>query len=467
MIAAGLGEDEARKLIAESNEEGRAVVACINSPSSVTISGDADSVAKLQSKLEDQKIFNRKLTVKTAYHSPHMGDIASEYLAAIQAIKGVAANDSTTTDPLTTVRMFSSVTGDLVDDSTVAQPAYWVSNLVNPVRFSQAMQSALDYSPTKRRTTSKNAKRIDTIIEVGPHSALQGPIKQILAARRKKANAEVSYASILSRNSDARVATLEALGLLVSRGFNPDISRANNPLGLSTENMQLTDIPPTTWNRNTKYWHESPAAHAFRFRALPRHDLLGARSEYSSDVEPSWRNFLRVSEIPWIEQHQVQSSILYPFAGMIVMAVEAIRQVADTTTREIEGFQLRDVSAGAAIVVPHDSGGKEGTIETKVQLRPWRTGSRSPDHAWHEFTIASRSVEGHWTQNCTGLITVKYRASINSTFVDEAKTEATHSREEYNQLVTAKLPAVSVDEFYGIVSVIAYLRWNLTNLMTF
>jgi len=458
MLAVGLGESEAtaayinRVKQIESNSDGVLVVACINSPLSVSVSGDARLVDKLHSVLDEEQIFNRKLAVERAYHSPHMASIADEYLSAMRGLEEMNRSCLKDSAP-SPVRMFSSVTGDLVDAESLAEPTYWVSNLLNPVRFSQAMTAALSHSTSKRRTTTKKAGLVDTIIEIGPHAGLQGPIKQILDARDgSKSKADIPYASVLIRKTDARKSALEALGVLFQRGSSADIARANNPLGLPTYNMHLTDIPPITWNRSIKYWHESALTRAYRFRGRPRHDLLGALSEYSTDAEPSWRNYLRVNEVPWIEHHLVQGSMLYPFAGMLAMAIEAVRQTADTTNHEIEGFHLRDISAGAALVIPHDSSGKEQSVETKLQLRPWRLGSKSLEHKWLEFTISSRNSEGSWTQNCAGLVTVKYRAPHNPIFPDEAESEATHHRVEYHKIANAELPRVPTDDFYSFVA---------------
>jgi acyl transferase domain-containing protein len=458
MLAVGLGESQAAPYIervhqAEGNSKGTLVIACINSPSSVTVSGDVHFVTALQAVLDQERIFNRKLAIERAYHSPHMASIANLYADAMEKANRIHDRKSTVTRKSSPVRMFSSVTGELIEVEELASPSYWVRNLLNPVKFSHAMLAALSHTTSKRRTTTKRAGIVDTIVEIGPHATLQGPIKQILASRTaSRSPPDVPYVSVLNRKAEARQSALEALGFLSQRGCNANISRANNPLDLPTPVM-LTDMPPITWNRNTKYWHESALTRAWRFRALPRHDLLGVRSEYSSDVEPSWRNYLRVSEIPWIDDHQVQESILYPFAGMVVMAIEAARQIVDTAGHEIEGFQLRDISVGAALVIPKDGGGgKEGQVETKVQLRPWRLGSKSQDYKWHEFTIASRSSEGIWTQNCTGLISVKYRTQTNPIFADETKAEAARHREEYHKLANSELPVVPMDKFYYSVA---------------
>jgi acyl transferase domain-containing protein len=435
MLAAGLGYDEAQTIVRQVTD-GELVVACINSPSSVTLSGDVSAISKADALLEEQKIFHRKLAVKTAYHSPHMRTIATLYSESLGELSSLAEDSS--------IRMFSSVTGEVIEAAELAKPSYWVSNLVNPVQFSQSMQAALKHSPTKRRTT-KNTTGVNLIIEVGPHAALQGPIRQILAVEETKKH-NILYVSLLRRSSKADITAIEAMGTIFQLGCSVDIAQINKPLkSRDAAPTALVDMPPFAWNHSVRYWYESPVSRAFRLRELPRHDLVGAKSEYDSDQQPSWRNYLRVSEMPWLEHHQVQSSILYPFAGMIVMAVEAVRQIADKT-KQIEGFQLRDISAGAAMIIP-----AEEAVESKIQLRPWRAGSRLPDWTWNEFTISCRNRQGNWTQHCSGLISVKYKSAANPIFTDEEAASAKRYRDEYQRMVDSGLDTEDPAEVYASV----------------
>lgn len=68
MAAVGLGADEVRLLLPEG-----VVVACENSPSSTTLSGDAegidDVIRALKKDASGQEIFARRLHVDKAYHS--------------------------------------------------------------------------------------------------------------------------------------------------------------------------------------------------------------------------------------------------------------------------------------------------------------------------------------------------------------------------------------------------------------
>ncbi|KAF2182913.1 FabD/lysophospholipase-like protein [Zopfia rhizophila CBS 207.26] len=136
MLAVGVGEHDVAQYL-KMLKQGVAVVACQNSPSSTTISGDDAAISELWETLTQEAIFNRKLNVDTAYHSRHMQAAAGEYKAGLSYI----VEDSS---PKTTVKMFSSVTGSLKSSGFGGD--YWTSNLVSKVRFCDALQAL--YNPT-------------------------------------------------------------------------------------------------------------------------------------------------------------------------------------------------------------------------------------------------------------------------------------------------------------------------------
>lgn len=68
MLAAGLGADNADEYI-KNTSDGVVVVACHNSPDSVTLSGDLTALEEVESRLSADGIFARKLNVPLAYHS--------------------------------------------------------------------------------------------------------------------------------------------------------------------------------------------------------------------------------------------------------------------------------------------------------------------------------------------------------------------------------------------------------------
>lgn len=260
--------------------------------------------------------------VEVAYHSHHMAEVEKEYREAISEIK-VQSN--------TEGDFFSSVTGQKAAACDLG-PDYWVSNMLNEVKFSQSLQQlCLDTSSGKKTQKRNLQSKIDDIIEVGPHSALAGPIKQIIQANEKLSSGSIAYHSVLLRNKNAVDTVLKLVSSLFTLGYPVNLSRVNRIS--STEKLSvLVDLPPYAWNHSNTYWHESWKSKAYKNRPFPRTDLLGALERTCSPMEPRWANHIRLSEIPWVRDHVIQANIVYPAAGYIVMVglFYSLLQITDT-----------------------------------------------------------------------------------------------------------------------------------------
>ncbi|WDK19601.1 beta-ketoacyl synthase domain-containing protein [Colletotrichum graminicola] len=88
MMAVGIGAEAVEPYLAQLSPKGSVSVACHNSPSGVTLSGDAAAIDELQDQLTKDKIF--AWVVKTggkAYHSPHMIPASEAYERLVRASK--------------------------------------------------------------------------------------------------------------------------------------------------------------------------------------------------------------------------------------------------------------------------------------------------------------------------------------------------------------------------------------------
>ena len=295
MMSVGLGRDEADTYLNHLTC-GKAVVACINSPASVTLSGDVMAIEELEDIFMSKGIFARKLKVEIAYHSHHMMFAAEAYFQSIQDV-------STVTPPIgLSVNMFSSVTGKMIDGDALG-PQYWVDNLTSAVRFSDAVATLAAHVPGKQRRREKSKQFVDMWLEIGPHGSMLTPLKQTLRVD------SLSYASVLERGKDSIRTALNAVGALWARGYPLDVHLANSPSGPRKDNpAMLCDAPTYSWNHSAQYWFEPRLSVEHRLRKHPRQDLLGAPVEGVS--APTWRHFLRMAENPWMEDHKV-STFLY------------------------------------------------------------------------------------------------------------------------------------------------------------
>lgn len=293
MLALGAGPTVATTLLLENAIDDKAVIACFNSPSSVTLSGEAGAIIKLKAAAEEKGIFARQLKVDTAYHSPHMNLVADDYKAAIGKVK-----------PLLTrkVQFYSSLTGAKI--STLALGAsYWVNNLKSPVQFATALSTCC--SLNEQQPTGESAAT--HLIEIGPHSALKGPIRDILVAAPKMTR-KIGYSSTLLRKENAVVSILSLASELFIQGCNMNMTAINFPRGIGQTRV-LADLPPYPWNHEIEYWHESRISYSHRMKSRPRHDLLGTLVPESSDLEPWWRNILRLDDLPWVRWMQILAAL--------------------------------------------------------------------------------------------------------------------------------------------------------------
>ncbi|KAL8960531.1 MAG: hypothetical protein Q9183_005447, partial [Haloplaca sp. 2 TL-2023] len=172
MVAVGVGIEKTEKYLAKLTSNGRAVAACINSPSSVTVAGDVCAVQGIEDMLKADGIFARRLRVDTAYHSHHMQNVAGPYSKALcdAQLAGEKKGESDS------IAFSSAVTGGRAFDAEeIAQPAHWVDSMVQPVLFVDAFQDMVlgDFDPS--------GSSVDVLVEVGPHTALGSSIKEILA----------------------------------------------------------------------------------------------------------------------------------------------------------------------------------------------------------------------------------------------------------------------------------------------
>ncbi|KAL9626997.1 MAG: hypothetical protein Q9204_006884, partial [Flavoplaca sp. TL-2023a] len=393
MIAASVSQADAQIFIGKIRPgRGKAVVACVNSPSNVTLAGDKPAIMALQSMFEARQIFARRLQVGTAYHSHHMELVAASYQDALQTLPKPKPN--------TTVAFFSSVSGSEMRGENL-DAAYWVKNM--------------------SKGFSNMLTEIWQRVELGPHGALAGFVKQTLGGAGEK---PFRHLSTLSRGKDAVETMLDTVSRLVVSGYPVDLQAVNNQYFKHAPKV-LIDLPSYSWDHTTSHWHESRVSREYRQRSAARHPLLGAPTPDFNLLEPSWRNIMRVAEIPWIRGHVVQSQIVYPAAGYVAMAVEAAAQSnrLGPQTEFLSGYRLSDISITKPLIIPDDSDG----VETQLFLRPYnRSASKSSD-ILKEFRVFSYSKSTGWSEHCRGLISLSKPQGFSAVEGDrQLKSTSTH-----------------------------------------
>jgi acyl transferase domain-containing protein/NAD(P)-dependent dehydrogenase (short-subunit alcohol dehydrogenase family) len=389
MIAVGLGEPETQDFMSQVTS-GYLSVGCVNSPSSTTVSGDVSAIDELKIILDARGVFNRKLQVDTAYHSQHMRAVSDLYSEALA--------DMEFTCPDKSIEFISSVTGELKTDGFGS--SYWSENLRSKVRYLDALMT---YSRLETERAYLEPDYQPIIVEIGPHGALKGPSSDILALSSPAL--KYCYTPTLMRKRSAVDCILECFGLLFMQGCPINLAASNSWNRSYGKSKVLHDLPCYAWDHDRQFWHESRLSRSYRFRPDPYHDLLGTRLPGSNDLEPIWRHTINTGILPWLEDHMVDDLVIFPAAGYMCMAIEAIRQKNKKRDLSDVTFILRKVSFSRALIVPQ----APLDVEIQISLRqPFFTVDSRPANSsqkvlWHEFRICS-TQDGTWSENCCGLI---------------------------------------------------------------
>ncbi|KAI1361957.1 KR domain-containing protein [Xylaria arbuscula] len=374
MAAIGLGADAIGSHLPEG-----VVIAAENSPSSVSISGDTEAVNHVVEKLKGSlpDILARRLQVDMAYHSTHMSIVGKKYLEAMKRELGAETLSLLPTCSGTT--MFSTVTTQPVTQAL--DLTYWVINLTSEVKFSPAfsnMLASLESQPV--------------CIEIGPHSQMSGPVRQISATHRL----ECTYIPVMKRFADCLESLLGAIGQLFQHNVDLNVSADKE---LFPPGETLVDMPLYPWNHSVKYWFENRVSHDFRFRKYGHHALLGERITESSALEPAWRCVLELEDEPWLKGHVVDKNIVFPFSGYVSMAGEAIRQISGI---EQVGYKVKHIVVHTALVLAETK-----PVELVTTLRR-RKLTDSSDSDYYDFVVSSFSGRT-WTKHCEGSVTALHQ----------------------------------------------------------
>jgi acyl transferase domain-containing protein len=156
MASLPVSAEDARGLV-----EGRAdvFVAALNGPSATVVAGGADAVAELVEFCQGRGIDAKAIAVDYASHSPHMAALRDPILSALEGLNPTQGS----------IPFYSTLTGGLLDDTTVLTGEYWYENLSNPVLF----------HPTVSGLVDEGGHRL--FVEASPHPVLVPSLDQALS----------------------------------------------------------------------------------------------------------------------------------------------------------------------------------------------------------------------------------------------------------------------------------------------
>jgi acyl transferase domain-containing protein len=273
------------------------------------------------------------------------------------------------------------------------------------------------------------------MVEIGPHPAMSGAVKNIKSSL-EKTGPSTAYCTTLTRGKDASSCMKALAGALFFAGYDLDFLAVNSITSDVASLSVIHDMPPYKWTYGDLLWSESRSSIEMRNRPLVRHELLGAPILTGNGVESVWRNQFKLEEVPWIADHKLESQIVFPGAGYLAMAIEAITRLKkdeiDLGSRPKITF--REVSISAAFLEE-----KESNLETFTTIAPTKLTRSSASGRWYDFTISSVKGERS-TSHCSGSICIEGSAEMTpSVQVDDADFDEFDMKPWYEKLATEGL----------------------------
>ena len=375
MLAVGMSLESAQQILI--GYEDRVSVGAVNSPNSVTLSGDGSALEEIAQSLEPKQIFCRFLQVEVPYHSPLMEPLKAELAECLQGINPQAAN----------ISLFSTVTGQQVEGSEI-DGVYWGHNMRNPVLFVTAVEGLMRAG-------------YDLFLEISAHPVLASYISECAANQSKTAATLPS----LRRKEPEQIVMQGSFGKLYTLGYPVDWRRLY-PEG------QFVRLPSYPWQRE-RYWNESKESQQARLGqtyqrtllGVPVHPLLGSRLE---SPQPQWNATIDLHRLTYLDDHRVQGAVVYPGAAYVEMALAAAKEIFGEGS-----YVLEELKFDKAMFLADEP--------STLQLSIDRSGQTS-------FSIHSQATgEGaSWMQHASGnLLNNKNGPAPKPVMLDEIRARCT------------------------------------------
>ncbi len=300
MVAVAASELEALESLA--GYEGRLALAGVNGPTSVVLSGDEDAVAELAALWEQRGRKVKRLKVSHAFHSPRMDAMLEAFAGAL---KGISFKEPR-------IPVVSNVTGEVASEGLLADPAYWVRHVREPVRFADGVGCLAEQG-------------VRSFLELGPDGVLSAMVHDTLE--------DAAAVSVLRRERPEARTLFTALAELWVRGQELDWSAV-----FAGSGARRVALPAYAFQRE-RYWLASDGLGAGDPAAIGQqragHPLLGAAVALAGGEGLVFTGRLSLRTHPWLADHTVMGGVLVPGTAFVELALYAGGQVGCAALREL------------------------------------------------------------------------------------------------------------------------------------
>jgi acyl transferase domain-containing protein/acyl carrier protein len=351
MVAVAAPEDQVAPLLV--GHEDAVSIAAVNGPASVVLSGVEAVVGELADRFVEQGVRTRRLNVSHAFHSPLMAPMLAEFAAVLSELSFTPPS----LDIVSTVEI----------GADLATADYWIRHISASVRFADALNAAA-------------ANGVANYLELGPDGVASAMTQDVLV--------DAVAIPLLRADRDEPAAAIEALARLHVHGVPVRWSGF-----FPTTGVGRIELPTYAFQRD-RYWPDGAGASVGNVAAAglvaADHPLLGATVRLAGSDGALLTARLSVSAHPWLGDHVVGGSIVFPGTGFLELAIRAGDQVGCDRVEEL--------TLAAPLVFTEDS-----AVAVQVAVaQPDESGRRTVD-------VYARPAEARtdqpWVRHATGTLT--------------------------------------------------------------
>ncbi|UJR38870.1 hypothetical protein I4U23_031538 [Adineta vaga] len=367
MLAISMSEDEVQNKLLKGIEH-LVCVAVVNSPRSVTLSGDEKVIDELQQTLSTfyPDVFKARLRIENAFHSYQMDrfNIEKEMLSSLKNIQGFPVKDSQQmfNPKCAEAHLYSSVTGNKLSDQIPVDAHYWWSNVRQCVRFCDAI------------TSIQKNDAVTVFLELSPHPVLATSIRECY----EPTNFQPLILPTLKRKENEQITILGSLAqLTTSSDVWQQYFHTRDTLPM-IDNEQLFDDFPLYAFDLSSCWYESKDSVITRLaNRIPTHPLLGVR-QLTGQTSATWKSLININlaQYAYLKDHKIQDIILFPAVAYLELATAACHQLFSSSDNKQSSVVLTQIKFVKALVLSEHE-----LIEVFTQIiipvREWFVYSRS------------------------------------------------------------------------------------------
>ncbi|GAA1133704.1 hypothetical protein GCM10009577_66820 [Streptomyces javensis] len=335
-------------------------IAAVNSPATVTVSGDPEALDAFMAELAADGVKSRRVPgVDTAGHSPQVDGLRERLLREVAGVRPRASR----------IAYYSTVTGGPLD-TTELDTDYWYRNMREPVDFERATRALLADGHT-------------AFIECSPHPMLAMSLQQTI----EDTGGNATVVGTLRRDEGDPERFVGSFAEAYVQGVEPSWDTAFG--GAPGRGERALELPTYPFQRQ-RYWLDKPAAASDVAAAgldAAGHPLLGAAVPLAGADDHLFTGRISAQDHPWLTERTGPDAAVLPGSALAELAIRAGDQVGCGRIGELSlDAPLVLPEKGAAVIqvrvgAPDGAGSRDLSVHARAE-------GADADEPWTRYATA-------------------------------------------------------------------------------